>query len=75
MTVYTIIHTERGSEEAGLISVHASLEGAKAAIVQWARDRWDERTDQYLAKYLSDSGYGLYTEDHTLEIVERSVLP
>ncbi len=75
MTVFVITHTQRGEEQAEILSVHASLDGAKAALIEWARDRWDERTDRYLAKYLGEDGRGLYTEDDTLQIGEEPILP
>lgn len=75
MTVFVITHNQRGEEMGEILSVHASLDGAKAALIEWARDRWDDRTDRLLAKYLGGDGRGLYTEEDTLEICEEAVLP
>lgn len=74
--VYVITHSRRGEEEADLLSVHASLAGAKAALIEWAYDKWDEEgIEDYLKDYLCESGDCLTTEEDALFIVEQIVLP
>lgn len=75
-TVYVITRSQRGEEEAGVLSVHLTLEGAKAALIKWAHDQWDEEdVAGHLEEYLMDDGEGLCTEEDWLQIVKETVLP
>lgn len=74
-TVYVITHSRRGEEEAGILSVHASLNGAKAALIEWAHDAWDEEhVYDYLNESLSESGQSLTTEEDAFFIIKETVL-
>jgi hypothetical protein len=75
-TVYVITHSQRGDEGAGVLSVHITLDGAKAALIKWAHDQWDEEdVEGYLKEYLMDDGKGLCTEEDMFLIMKESVLP
>lgn len=64
MTVYVIVHTMRGEEDAEVFGAYSSLESAKAAIRAYAENRWDnpERFLKLWSRYSDPSG-DLVTED------------
>lgn len=77
MTVYCIIHSTRGEEDAGVLSVHSTRKGAVAAIHSIVSDsRSPHSIEDIYADYDMDPSEGdLCTEDECWEIQTCEVRP
>lgn len=65
--VYIITISQRGEEEAGVLSAHRTLEGAKAAIRAFAEEHYDD-PDATIAEYGFDDGLSFADEETWLSI-------
>lgn len=74
-TVYVITHGQRGEEEVGILSVHATHAGAVAAIHAWVLDNFEADTVEaiYEEHDMDPEEGDICTEDDMLTIVEEEV--